>query len=72
MKRGTQPSKDPDILASAVALRRTASRVQERGRRTNTPVYVLEHGRIVDLTAEWRQRQRAKKKASTSPRSSEG
>jgi hypothetical protein len=72
MRQSTEPSKDPDILASAAALTRAARRARELGRKANTPVYVLKHGRIVDLTAEWRQRQRAKKRAATQRRRSEG
>lgn len=49
-------SKDPDILATGAALRRAARRARELGRKTNTPVYVLKNGRIVDLTEEWRRR----------------
>ena len=44
-------SRDPDILASAKALRRAARRALELGLRTGTPVYVLKDGEIVDLTA---------------------
>jgi hypothetical protein len=43
-------SRDPDILASEVALRRAARRARALGRQTGTPVYVLKAGRIVDLT----------------------
>ena len=46
-----QDPKDPDILASFEALRRAARRALELGLRTGTPVYVLEDGQIVDLTA---------------------
>jgi len=42
-------SKNPDILASAKALQRAAHRALELGKRTSTPVYVLQDGRIVDL-----------------------
>ena len=51
-------SKDPDILASAKALRRAARRALELGRRTGTPVYVLKDGEIVDLTANAPNRRR--------------
>lgn len=50
MKRRTHGSKDPDIIASAKALRRAARRALELGIRTGTPVYVFKDGRIVDLT----------------------
>jgi hypothetical protein len=52
-------SKDPDILASAAALRRAARRALQIGLDTGTPVYVLKKGQIVDLTKE---RQRKAKK----------
>ncbi len=45
-------STDPDILASAAALRRSARRALELGLRTGTPVWVLKRGQIVDLTQE--------------------
>jgi DNA-directed RNA polymerase subunit K/omega len=47
--QSSQPSKDPDILASAKALRRAAKRALELGRRTGTPVDVLKRGKIVDI-----------------------
>ena len=43
-------SKNPDILASAKALRRAARRALDLGIRTGTPVYVMEKGRIVDIS----------------------
>ena len=43
-------SKNPDILSSVKALRRAARRALELGRQTRTPVYVLQSGKIVDLT----------------------
>jgi hypothetical protein len=49
MTRTTKPSKDPDILASANALRRAAKRALELGRQTGTPVYVIKRGKIVDI-----------------------
>ncbi len=42
-------SSNPDILASAKALRRAARQALELGKRTGTPVYVLRNGQIVDL-----------------------
>jgi hypothetical protein len=50
MSRQLLQSRDPDILAAGAALRRAARRARELGRRTDTPVYVLKRGRIVDLT----------------------
>ena len=52
MTRITKPSKDPDILASAKALRRAAKRALELGRQTGTPVYVMKRGKIVDIAGE--------------------
>jgi len=43
-------SKDPDIIGSYAALRRAARRALPIGLETGTPVYVLEDGKIVDLT----------------------
>jgi len=56
MNRKPHGSKDPDILAVDAALRRAARRARELGRKTNTPVYVLKNGRIIDLTKEWKRR----------------
>jgi Fe2+ transport system protein FeoA len=50
MKKQTTLSKNPDIIASAKALRRAARRALEIGMRTGTPVYVMKNGRIMDLT----------------------
>ena len=44
------PSKDPDVVASAKALERAAKRALEIGRKTGTPVFVMERGNIIDLT----------------------
>ena len=52
MNHQDRMSKNPDILASAKALRRAARRALELGRRTHTPVYVLRNGRIVDLVSK--------------------
>ncbi len=54
MKRKAMGSKDPDIIASEKALRRAAKRALEIGLQTGTPVYVIKHGKIVDLTKEYR------------------
>ncbi len=53
-------SKDPDILASAKALRRAARRAMRLGLQTGTPVYLLQGGQIVDLTKQKRMRGRIK------------
>ena len=50
MNRRAAASKDPDIIASAKALRRAARRALEIGLSTGTPVYVMQDGKIVDLT----------------------
>jgi hypothetical protein len=60
MIRKAHQSKDPDILAAGAALRRAARRAREIGRKTDTPVYVLRNGRIVDLTAEWKRQTRSR------------
>lgn len=60
MKQEAVGSKDPDIRASAKALRRAARRARELGLQTGTPVYVLRGGEIVDLTKQHPVRRRAK------------
>ena len=60
MKQEAVGSKDPDIRASAKALRRAARRARELGLKTGTPVYVLRGGQIVDLTKQHPMRRRAK------------
>jgi len=59
MSKRLMGSKDPDIIGSYAALRRAAKRALQIGLDTGTPVYVLEHGKIVDLTRRYR-RQRKK------------
>ena len=49
---------DPDIAGSDAALRRAAKRALQIGLETGTPVYVLEHGKIVDLTKRHRRNRR--------------
>jgi len=46
--------RDPDIVGSDAALRRAAKRALQIGLETGTPVYVLEDGKIVDLTKRYR------------------
>ena len=53
-------SQDPDIIASAKALRRAAKRARQLGEQTGTPVYVLKRGKMVDLTQEARGRGRGR------------
>jgi hypothetical protein len=50
MNGKTGRSKDPDILAVPVALRRAAKRALQLGLETGTPVWVIKDGRMVDLT----------------------
>ncbi len=45
-----QQIRDPDLQRVGVALRRAAKKALELGLQTNTPVYVMENGKIVDLT----------------------
>jgi len=54
MTKKSMASKDPDIIASEVALRRAAKRALQIGLETGTPVYVLIDGKIVDLTKQHR------------------
>jgi len=56
MIKRTHGSKDPDIVASEAALRRAAKRALQIGLETGTPVYVLENGKIVDLTKRYRRK----------------
>ncbi|MGH7773812.1 MAG: hypothetical protein ACREQA_16430 [Candidatus Binatia bacterium] len=60
MKQQEKVPRDPDIRASAKALRRAARRALELGVRTRTPVYVLRGGKIVDLTKQKRAPARGK------------
>lgn len=41
--------KDLDILQSEKAMQRAAKKALELGQKTNTPVYVWENGKIVDI-----------------------
>lgn len=58
-KRGkaTGPE-DADIAGSDAALRRAAKRALQIGLETGTPVYVLEDGKIVDLTKRHRRKRK--------------
>jgi hypothetical protein len=58
MRKDSMKSKDPDIIGSYAALRQAAKRALQIGLETGTPVYVLEGGRIVDLTKRYRRRHR--------------
>ena len=69
MRQKDRPSvSDPDLSRVGVALRRAAAKAKELGLQTNTPVYVLRNGVIVDLVAEIRADnagQKTSRKAST-------
>jgi hypothetical protein len=54
MNKKLVQSKDPDIAGIDAALRRAAKRALQIGLETGTPVYVLENGKIVDLTKRYR------------------
>ncbi len=41
--------RDPDLLMVGEALRRSAIKAQELARQTNTPCYVWQNGRIVNI-----------------------
>jgi hypothetical protein len=51
-------SKDLDLAGIDAALRRAAKRALQIGLETGTPVYVLEDGKIVDLTRRFRRRRK--------------
>jgi hypothetical protein len=53
MKRKTEGSQDPDILASEAAMRRAAKTALRIGLEKGTPVWVVKDGRLVDLTKEY-------------------
>lgn len=40
---------DPDLLGSMQAIQRTAQRAREIAEATNTPCYVMQDGKIVDI-----------------------
>lgn len=60
MTKTKMNSKDPDIIASEKALRRAARRALQLGLQTGTPVYVMENGKIVDLTKQTCRKSRRK------------
>jgi hypothetical protein len=49
--------RDPDLRLVEIALRRAAAKARDLGRETNTPVFVLRDGKMVNLTAEAELRQ---------------
>ncbi len=52
MKQAKSSVKDPLQLGIERALRRAARKALELGRRFNTPVYVEENGRLVNLNVK--------------------
>ena len=40
---------DPDLLGSMQAIQRAAQRARELAEATNTPCYVMQNGKIVDV-----------------------
>ena len=50
MKKKELP-KDPDLLGSMQALKRSAASALKLARKTNTPCYVMKDGKIVDIAA---------------------
>jgi hypothetical protein len=62
MNKKLMQSKDPDIAGIDAALRRAAQRALQIGLETGTPVYVLEDGKIVDLTERYRHKAKRKRR----------
>jgi DNA-directed RNA polymerase subunit K/omega len=60
MIKKNMTSKDPDILGTLPALRRAAKRALQIGIETGTPVYVLKHGKIVDIAGQKKRRKKIK------------
>jgi hypothetical protein len=56
MAKKQNRSKDPDIISSEKALRRSARRALQIGLETGTPVWVIKRGKIVDLAQEYRRK----------------
>lgn len=61
MSKRLMGCKDPDIVGSDAALRRAAKRALQIGLETGTPVYVLEDGKIVDLTKRHRRKRKTRR-----------
>jgi len=51
--------KDKDLLGSHAALKRAARRALETARRTGTPCYVMQHGKLIDIARTGRIPRRA-------------
>jgi hypothetical protein len=62
MSKKLMGCRDPDIIGSYAALRRAAKRALQIGLETGTPVYVLEDGKIVDLTKRHRKEGKRRRK----------
>lgn len=60
MKKIELPT-DPDLLGAVQALKRSAANALKLARKTHTPCYVVEDGKMVDIAAP---RKRARKTAS--------
>jgi hypothetical protein len=43
--------RDPDLLKAGIALQRAARKAQELAQRTDTPCYVWQNGKIVNIGA---------------------
>jgi hypothetical protein len=56
--RQTIKSSDPDIVASFPALRRAARAAHKLAKRTGTPTYVLQGGRVVNISPVGRKKRR--------------
>ena len=59
MTRKLSGIKDADIRNSLPALRRAAKRALREGLETGTPVWVIQNGRMVDLTRGKRRSRKA-------------
>jgi len=51
MSKAHLPVKDPDLAHVGSALKRAAARAKRLAQQTNTPLYVVRNGKIVNLLA---------------------
>ncbi|MBK9220015.1 MAG: hypothetical protein IPL70_17435 [Uliginosibacterium sp.] len=51
---------DPDLLGSMQAMKRAARRAREIAEATNTPCYVMQDGKIVDIAKKSRSEDKRK------------
>jgi hypothetical protein len=58
MKKIKSKKEDPDIQGARPALRRAAKNALQLGLQTGTPVYVMQKGKVVDLSKGKRRKQR--------------